>query len=212
MNNSTNRTNARSSVLTRLRAMSPRRGLATAEALRLAELQATELLQLSRIITGPVPLQILSDLPRVQLEVETDLPSSGMSYWDGEHWRLVAKADEHPHRQRFSLVHEYKHVIDHPSRDLLYPDHRTRELAADHFAACVLMPRLLITRAWCSGEQDVDRLADQFDVSPAAMERRLLDLGHLEAPRPRRYICARGLRSGRSFAIAGTTTTLGATP
>jgi len=211
MNNPSNRT-TQESVLTKLRAMAPHRGLTAAEPLRLAEVQAAELLHLLGVTRGPVPLRILSDLPRIQLEVETDLPSSGISYWDGDNWHLVARAEEHPHRQRFTLVHEYKHVVDHPNRDLLYPNHQTRELAADHFAACVLMPRMLITRAWCSGEQNIEGLADQFDVSSAAMERRLLTLGHLETPRPRRYVCPRGLRTSRSFAIAGTTTTLGATP
>ena len=213
MNNSTtHQASAPLSALSRLRSLSPRRGLNLDEALRYAERQASELLRLARVTASPVSLDVLRQLPRIRLSIAPDLPSSGMSYWDGENWQLVAHADEHAHRQRFSLVHEYKHVIDHPVRDLLYPDHRTRERAADHFAACVLMPRMLVTRLWCHGEQDVERLADQFEVSPAAMERRLRTLVHLEAPRMARYVCARGLRTGRPLAIARNTTTFGVAP
>lgn len=197
------------SILTQLRALAPKRGISACEALGIAERQATMLLELTAIDSEPVPLEVLRRLPRINLKVEVGLPSSGLSYWDGDNWHLVANADEHPNRQRFSLAHEYKHVIDHPNRDLLYPDHRSRETAADHFAGCLLMPRRLVTRAWCAGEQDVAQLAELFAVSPAAMERRLRDLGHLTEPKIRRYICARGLRSGRSFAIAGPTPATG---
>ncbi len=207
MNQPTHPTGARTaSTLTRLRAMAPQRGLDLDEALRIAERQATLLLTLSGVTDGPVPLSILTDLPRIQIDTEPDLPSSGMSYWNGEVWRLIAHADEHPTRQRFSLAHEYKHVIDHPSRDLLYPDHRTREQIADHFAACLLMPKRLVIRAWCAGEQNLATLADLFAVSPQAMERRLLELRLLDLPRLSGYTCTRGrtaLPSARSFAIAG---------
>ena len=77
------------SVLARLRGLSPARGLDTAEALGIAERQATALLRITGTSDGPVPLSILSQLPRIRLEIETELPSSGMSYWDGTDWRLV---------------------------------------------------------------------------------------------------------------------------
>lgn len=195
------------SVLTKLRAQSPKRGLLVREALGIAERQATQLLALSSIESEPVPMEVLSYLPRVQLSTEEGLPSSGASFWDGDNWQLVANAGEHTHRQRFSLAHEYKHVIDHPLRDLLYPSHAVREQVADHFAACLLMPRRLVTRAWCSGEQDLDTLAELFAVSPAAMERRLLTLGHLQTRRLQRYLCTRGLRTDRRFAMTGYPTT-----
>lgn len=204
----------RPSLLARLRAMSPARGLGLAEAIGVAERQATTLLEASKISSAPVPLSLLSDLPHIVLGVEHQLPTSGVSFWDGDNWQLKANAEEHATRQRFSLAHEYKHVIDHPNRDLLYPSHAIRERVADHFAACLLMPRVLITRAWCAGEQDVAQLAELFSVSPLAMERRLRELGHLDRPLIRRYSCARGLPNSRRFAIAGqsTSTSSGATP
>lgn len=201
------------STLATLRGLCPNRGLTTDEALRIAQRQADTLLAGAGFDDGPVPLTIISWLPRITIAVDPSLPTSGMSYWDGETWRLVAHAKEHPYRQRFSLAHEYKHVIDHTRRDLLYADHRTREAAADYFAACLLMPRLGIIRAWCAGVQDLDVLSERFQVSTQAAQRRLIDLGFIDRYQSRRYYCDR--RSTRtltylpSVAIAGRRTTPG---
>jgi Zn-dependent peptidase ImmA (M78 family) len=200
------------SILTRLRSLSPRRGLTLDAASGIAERQAALLLEASGVIDGPVPISLLSDLPRIELATERHLPSSGMSYWTGDVWRLVANASEPSYRQRFSLAHEYKHVIDHPVRDLLYADHRSRERVADHFAACLLMPKRMVIRAWCAGEQDIAQLADLFAVSTQAMERRLVILGLLDHRRTGTYVCERGgagLPRTRSLAIAGIVPTAG---
>ena len=195
------------STLARLRALSPRRGLELSEAQQLAERQAALLLGRSDIGDVPVPLDILRVLPRIELSVDAELPTSGSSFWDHRRgvWRLLAKASEHPNRQRFSFAHEFKHVIDHPVRELLYASDSEREQVADHFAACVLMPKVHVTRAWCAGLQDVHELAEQFCVSPLAMARRIAELGLADqaearsTARPRRsYWCARGVhRPGR---------------
>jgi predicted transcriptional regulator len=202
------------STLAALRALCPDRGLTTDEAFRIAQRQAQALLSAAGISDGPVPLAVFARLPRITIAVDPALPTSGMSYWDGETWRLVAHADEHPHRQRFSLAHEYKHVIDHSRRDLLYADHRTRECAADYFAACLLMPKQAITRAWCAGIQDLDDLSERFMVSTPALQRRLRDLGLLERFQSRRYRCDRPSRRTltvkQPVAIAGQRTTTGA--
>jgi Zn-dependent peptidase ImmA (M78 family) len=47
------------------------------------------------------------------------------------------------------------------------------EAVAEYFAACVLMPKRLIKRAWGEGHQRVSELSDLFDVSPRAMKIRL---------------------------------------
>ena len=195
-----------SSPLARLRALAPKRGLDFRTALGIAERQASLLLRLSGVTDGPVPLDVLSNLHRIELG-SADLPTSGLSYWTGTTWRLEANRTEPEVRRRFTLAHEFKHVIDHPSRDLLYDNHWTRERVADQFAACLLMPKTLVVRAWCSGEQDIDRLAELFVVSSEAMTRRLLALGLITERRARPVFCTRGssnhLRPRRSVAIAG---------
>ena len=168
-------------ILTRLRALCPKRGLTQHEARMVAEQQAALLLQLTGTADAPVPTQILTDLPRVVLGTDASIETSGISYWDGQDWRLLANGQEHPNRQRFSLFHEFKHVIDHPNSTLLYDTNRGREQVADHFAACALMPKIALTQAWCNGIQNVADLARRFAVSPIAMRRRLAELG-LETP------------------------------
>jgi predicted transcriptional regulator len=202
------------STLAALRALCPDRGLTTNEAFRIAQRQAQALLSSAGVNDGPIPLALFARLPRITLAVDPALPTSGMSYWNGEAWRLVAHADEHPHRQRFSLAHEFKHVIDHSRRDLLYADHRTREAVADYFAACLLMPRQALTRAWCAGTQDLDELSERFMVSTPALQRRLHDLGLLDRYQSRRYRCdrpsSRALTPARHLAIAGQRSITGA--
>lgn len=189
-------------VLAQLRARCPKRGLNSHEAAFVAEQQAQLLLALTGTTEVPVPTRVLQRLPRIELAVEK-LPSSGLSHWTGTAWRLVANAADHPHRQRFSLFHEFKHAVDHSMSDLLYATEAQRERAADRFAAAVLMPRQAVTRAWCAGEQDVGQLAEYFVVSPEAMQRRLQQLGLSDRRPTRTYVCARGLRTRRGFAIAG---------
>jgi Zn-dependent peptidase ImmA (M78 family) len=54
----------------------------------------------------------------------------------------------------------------------------------DYFAACLLMPRMWVKRAWSDGINDQRALAALFDVSVTAMGIRLEQLG-LSAPRKR---------------------------
>jgi Zn-dependent peptidase ImmA (M78 family) len=66
--------------------------------------------------------------------------------------------DQEPHvRQRFTLLHEFKHALDFEHADLFYarlgsgdPERHERqvEAIANEFAANVLMPTVLVKRAW----------------------------------------------------------------
>ena len=48
------------------------------------------------------------------------------------------------------------------------------KLQASHFAATLLMPKAWLTQLWGEGVQDLQALADAFDVSTMAMRRRLV--------------------------------------
>lgn len=180
------------SVLRALRALLPARPLHLSEALRLAELQANRLLELTVGYQAPVPAEIVTDLPRITVEYEIDMPCSGASAWDlrRRSWIITLNALEPDTRQRFSLLHEYKHIIDHGSAGLHANGHASVlgrdpvEYVCDYFAACALMPKRLVKQAWGDGIQRVSDLADLFDVSPAAMDIRLAHVG-LTTPRPR---------------------------
>lgn len=174
------------SVLAMLRALVPSRALTPSEALRLAELQANHLLHHFGIETNAVPEEIVSELPRVRIVREYGLPVSGAAHWNGRYWIITLNADEPLFRQRFSLMHEFKHVLDHTTRDFLYHDRPSRtadeqaERVADYFAACVLMPKRVVKRLWCQGNQNLLELAETLFVSTRALRFRLEQLGLVE--------------------------------
>ncbi len=181
--------NENRSVLASLRAVIPVRPLEPGEALQVAELQAARLLELTGNTETPLDWTVIAGLPRLRVRREP-LPTSGMSFWDGHSWVIVLNRDEPRTRQRFTLLHEYKHIVDHGATDRLYPDRRRRtagdqaEQAADYFAGCVLMPKRLMKRLWGRGLQRPAWLARYFGVSERALEVRLAQLGLVE-PRSR---------------------------
>jgi Zn-dependent peptidase ImmA (M78 family) len=165
--------------------MVPIRALTTIEALSVAERQATRLLALSGVAEPPVPETVITRLPRIQVERIAPSPISGGAQWTQGRWLIILAGSEPLTRQRFSLAHEFKHVLDNPFIHLLYPDARlmSAEDRAEHicnyFAACLLMPRPWVKRAWAA-KQNVPHLAWRFGVSHGAMSRRLTDLGLIE--------------------------------
>lgn len=177
------------SVLALLRGLVPTRPLNHQEALRIAELQANRLLQHFDIRTTATPSELIADLPRVRVAFELLLPVSGAAHWSGRYWVISLNQADHPRRQRFSLAHEFKHIVDHTTKDWLYFDRpqmsadQQAEKVADHFAGCLLMPKRLMKRLWGEGHQDPHELADLFQVTPAAVSFRLDQLGLTERRR-----------------------------
>lgn len=175
------------SVIADLRQLTPHRPLTVAEALRVAELQAARLLVAQGITEPPVPESVIGTLPRVQIERAGWMEDSGCVGWSKGRWVIVLNRSEPRVRQRFSLAHEAKHILDAPFGNTLYPAWRgmttgeRAEQAADHFAACLLMPKAWVRRAFYNeGFSDPRALAARFDVSLPALRVRLGSLGMLE--------------------------------
>jgi len=174
------------SVISELRELIPKRPMTWAESNRIAELVAMRFLALSGIKAAPVPEEIISELPRVSVEREYPFKVSGVTAFYEGLWMVALNAGEPLGRQRFSLAHEFWHIIDAPYKDRLYPpqlgmtSHERNESVADRFAASVLMPKPWVRKAWTSGTQDIGQLARQFEVSREAMRVRLQVLGLLE--------------------------------
>ena len=164
-------------VLAVLRALAPRRLLTQAEMEYLAELQANRLLELAGHPQLPIPNELVTELPRIRVLVDVDLPVSGSAQWLSGRWLLSINGAEPPTRRRFSLAHEFKHVIDHRHVDTLYNSPEQAEHAADFFAACLWMPKRDLKRVWGEGLQNLSALSEMFAVSPPAMARRLQHLG-----------------------------------
>ncbi len=164
-------------VLAILRSVMPRRLLNTQEAELVAELQANRLLELAGMPQPPVPNELITELPRIAVRLDPNLPVSGCAQWVSGRWLLSINASEPWTRQRFSLAHEFKHVLDHPFVDEVYAGDEQAEHLADYFAACLLMPRRYVKRVWGEGMQSLRALSEHFGVSEPAVVRRLQHLG-----------------------------------
>jgi Zn-dependent peptidase ImmA (M78 family) len=174
-------------LLTEIRLMRPARRLTRLEARRVAERQAAKLLRLREALEAPIPEEVISHLPRVRVHRSDRLGSlSGVCHWEASYWRITVNARHALVRQRFSLAHEFFHLLDAPFQRFVPPD-QAEELA-DYFAASFLMPKRLIKRLWGEGVQDPRTLARHFNVSVAAMRWRIdeLCLDHVEATSRRR--------------------------
>jgi hypothetical protein len=133
--------------------MLPGRPLDMAGARAVAEAQALRLLQLFDIRGPAVDVGLLTTLPRISVEVGPDLQGrylSGESGWDRGRWLIRISRKDSLTRRRFTLAHEFKHILDGPAEKHVYgklgvgdEDDRGRciEEIADYFAASFLMPR-----------------------------------------------------------------------
>lgn len=177
------------SSLAQVRALMPDRPLSVGEARQVIERQATRLLSLCGIAGPPVPVEeLVSLLPRVELRHFPDLPTSGRTQWSGSRWVILVATDEAKVRQRFSVAHELAHVVFHPTATTSFPAYgdvsadARLEAACEYFAACLLMPRPWMKRAYYdNGLQDLPSLARFFNVSWPAMRIRMEQLGFISA-------------------------------
>src|ERR1017187_3935957 len=99
-------------IVASLRDFVPLRPLRREEAMRIAELQAHRFLSLVSVTEAPVPERVIAELPRVQVERVSPFPVSGATHWASQRWLVVLNAAEPLVRQRFSLAHELKHILD----------------------------------------------------------------------------------------------------
>ena len=184
------------STLGALRDQVPERAITTWEARQVLERQATRLLKLTETLGPPVPVEaIVASQPRIIVKRVADLPSSGRAQWNGYAWVILVDSSEPKVRQRYSLAHELAHVVWHPLSHAVLPTTEKLlaedriEYACEYFAACLLMPRVWMKRAYFdNGIQDVPTLARLFGVSWVAMRVRLEQLGFVaqaqaEAPK-----------------------------
>lgn len=170
-------------VITSARDLAPLRRLNHHEALALAERQAHRVLEATGTTLPSVPDRVITDLARIKVRYVSPFPASGAAHWLPGHWSILINAGEPPTRQRMTLAHEFKHVLDHPFLDVLYgaddTPERTKliEQVCDYFAGCLLVPEPWLRDAWDSGRHEIPILAAMFNVSPAAIATRLGQTG-----------------------------------
>lgn len=176
----------RSHLLDRLRSLMPTRRtpLTLDEALQIAERQAGLLRrELGLGTTHELDAEVVGSLPFVRVARERLLPTPGLLVGTDLGWVIALNAEDAHVRQKFSLLHEFKHLLDDP----YITEKATHDLAAErvcnHFAACALIPRMLLKRDWGNGIQDPIRLATRYGVSVSAMAVRLRETGLIITPR-----------------------------
>lgn len=173
-------------VITQLRDIVPIRPLSRTEHLRLAEFQAQRFLKLVGVTEPSVPERVIAELPHIQITRLSPLPVSGATQWSNGQWLIVLNGSEPLTRQRFSVAHEFKHILDHRFSMIIYdgiPGYEREgvvEQICDYFAGCLLMPRPWVKSVYCSGVQRLDQLAQTFGVSQAAMQVRLNQIGLID--------------------------------
>lgn len=174
-------------IITTLQKLVPRRHLHRTEALAVAEKQAQKLRSALGVDTAAITTDQLRSIPGVLIEEVSRLKVSGATRQVGDLWIVLVNADEAPVRRRFTIAHEIKHILDDQAASHLRqngtagPDWLT-ERVCDYFAACLLMPRPQIKRAYTTVSQDETTLAKMFDVSLDALRIRLQQIGLTDSP------------------------------
>lgn len=193
-------------LLGTLRNLAPKRPLTYGESMQVARLQAAHirkrlpnktdanliwLIEQTAVPVHFVPSHELNE----DSGLTTDLINGRLEMFINENEPAV--------RQRFSLLHEFKHVLDFQDASALHArlgvgDERLKgdmiEWIANEFAGQVLMPAPLVKRIWFK-TQSLPLAASLFNVSPEAMRTRLerLNLIGEHKPRPRIYFRGAGL-------------------
>jgi len=89
--------------------------------------------------------------------------------------------NDNPQIRRLTLFHEVFHIMERSSpwyfpRNMANDGMSFREMLADYFAMCVLMPVNLVRAKWFK-LNSVDMMARTFKVAPSVMDVRLKILG-----------------------------------
>lgn len=172
------------SLIASLRALVPGWDMAPAQVEKYAEYQAVTLVRMAGVTAPPVPTFIVETIPTVTVEVAAELPVHGSLFWLVDHWVISVAAEDPPARQRHTIFHEFKHILDHPTYEGVYGrpeggvDESWAEAIADHFSLCVLAPEAWVRDAWHAGLQDAASLSRHFEVTENAMRLRLWRLGY----------------------------------
>jgi len=194
-------------LISELRKLAPNRPLSYGESIQVARLQAAKLRKLLGIDVPEINLLWLIQqmvvpvrfVPSHELNEDSGLTTDLID----RQLQIFINEAEPAIRQRFSMLHELKHVLDFPHAKTLHGrlgsgDATLKgnmiEWIANDFAAHVLMPTPLVKRVWHK-TQDVALCASFFNVSREAMTTRLTKLGLMGEARqlPRTYFRTNGL-------------------
>lgn len=104
--------------------------------------------------------------------------------FDREKKIIYLAVDENPIRQAFTVAHELGHLILHKKRQDIFFRHQVKDFNGDSkedekeanwFAASLLMPKEVVTKAW-EKYKSIELIAQYFGVSKQAAYWRLKNL------------------------------------
>ncbi|MFC1872075.1 ImmA/IrrE family metallo-endopeptidase [Chloroflexota bacterium] len=130
-------------------------------------------------------ITIFDQSRRIELRFVPLKAHHGIAWLLGDEWVIQVNAGESSGARRHTIFHEAFHIACRnasPSfkRFNLEDKQPFRELVADHFSTCFLMPREWVEERWPT-VQDVKKMARIFDVSLSAMWRRLRQLDLIQS-------------------------------
>ncbi|HEY0118028.1 MAG TPA: ImmA/IrrE family metallo-endopeptidase [Cellulomonas sp.] len=141
------------------------------------------------------PDHYIALLPEIRIERVPNMPAAVLSFYDRGTGQFVihVRSAEPREEQRYQILTELKRILDHPMFHRLYsPEadvcHAQAQLAADLFAASVLMPERGFRAAVRSCGADLIDLAIRFGVTKERALQRLIALdlnGHIKGDRPK---------------------------
>lgn len=157
------------------------------ESLRIAERQAKALREILHVDSDYIDTSAIASIARIQIDLVPDIPLSGASFWSNGTWHIHVRADEPVVHRRFTVLHELKHILDHPVQHHVYDErafvcYGERELIADYFAGCVLVPEDRLRAAY-QEHRDHRTLSWLFGVSVRRILHRLSEIDLTETIR-----------------------------
>lgn len=160
-----------------------------------------KLLTTHEISSSPVNLEKIFKNLKIEIVPDNlDAIASGAAVIKGDKKTIIINSNQMPERQRFTLAHELGHLLLHGNsrvnvdkevvgNNVFWRDDRSshgtdqKEIEANYFAACLLMPRGLVVKEIRKLEINyiddsiLEKLAKKFQVSRTAMGIRLGVLG-----------------------------------
>lgn len=158
--------------------------------------QKAEELRQAMGLAIPTPVEALVEMNKIILKTDAELDDdvSGFSLSENGRRAISVRSSDSPLRKRFTIAHELAHLLLHEDRSLNINNGSVihfrnqhsktgedwREIEANHFAACLLMPKKELQQELSSAlikgtltEDAIETLAKKFAVSIQAMSVRL---------------------------------------
>jgi Zn-dependent peptidase ImmA (M78 family) len=133
-------------TLANLRALATEAPTSLTDLTHAAERQAEALREALAAKTSPLRARLADLIPAVCIEILDAMPVAGASFWGNGRWHIHVREGEPANVRQLTVLHELKHIIDHPLRRRLtaFTD-ADWEAMADYFATQVLTPPLQLT-------------------------------------------------------------------